>query len=677
MIDAQQLTSAYETAVRDLLAWRTEDGHWVGQLSSSALSTATAASALAVVDRHSPDGAGHRELIARAIAWLVRAVNDDGGWGDTDRSRSNIATTMLVRAAFLLAGAAESHRTLLQRADEYIRREGGVAGLVRRYGLDKTFAVPILTNCALAGMTLWSEVAPLPFELACLPHGLLRVLRLPVVSYALPALVAIGQARYFHAPPRNPLVRLLRWAAVEPGLKKLRAMQPASGGYLEATPLTSFVVMSLAATGRAEHPVVRDGVQFLANSAREDGSWPIDVNLATWTTTLALSALPADRDDDERDRLVRWILSCQHRQVHPFTRAASGGWGWTNSSGAVPDADDTAGALLALARLARTEGAVADAGCLDHGETVAQRADLRAFAPLIPGHPVYDGDRAVGDCPLFVGEDGDALANRPDRRKKGTVPLAARRAARDGIDWLLRLQNADGGWPTFCRGWGALPFDRSAPDLTAHAIRALHVWQDVAADGDCPLFVGEESDALANRPDRRKKGTVPLVARKIQRAIDCGLRYLRQAQRADGSWVPLWFGNEREADEENPVYGTARVLLAYRDLGRSSDEPAGRGAEWLCAHQNPDGGWGSHRAGVSSVEETAVAVEALLAAEHGPAVQVALEKGLGWLVRAVAEGRHRESSPIGLYFARLWYYESLYPMVFAVAALRAARERGI
>ncbi|MEZ6048428.1 MAG: hypothetical protein R3C11_23220 [Planctomycetaceae bacterium] len=45
------------------------------------------------------------------------------------------------------------------------------------------------------------------------------------------------------------------------------------------------------------------------------------------------------------------------------------------------------------------------------------------------------------------------------------------------MNWLLDLQNRDGGWPTFCRGWGALPFDRSAPDLTAHALRALHQYQ--------------------------------------------------------------------------------------------------------------------------------------------------------------------------------------------------------
>src|SRR5690606_28573705 len=39
--------------------------------------------------------------------------------------------------------------------------------------------------------------------------------------------------------------------------------------------------------------------------------------------------------------------------------------------------------------------------------------------------------------------------------------------------WVLSLQNRDGGWPTFCRGWGTLPFDRSGADLTAHALRAF------------------------------------------------------------------------------------------------------------------------------------------------------------------------------------------------------------
>ena len=212
MIDLERLVRAHDAARRDLLAWRTAEGHWVGRLSGSALSTATAISALALVDRHASPRSNHAPLIARAVDWLLRHQNDDGGWGDTDRSRSNIATTMLVRAAMHLAGVAGEHAGPLGRAEVYLDAQGGIPGLRRRYGRDKTFAVPILTNCALAGLVPWDEVSPLPFELACFPHPVLRFLRLPVVSYAVPALVAIGQARYFHRPPRNPVTRLIRRA---------------------------------------------------------------------------------------------------------------------------------------------------------------------------------------------------------------------------------------------------------------------------------------------------------------------------------------------------------------------------------------------------------------------------------------------------------------------------------
>jgi squalene-hopene/tetraprenyl-beta-curcumene cyclase len=42
------------------------------------------------------------------------------------------------------------------------------------------------------------------------------------------------------------------------------------------------------------------------------------------------------------------------------------------------------------------------------------------------------------------------------------------------------------------------------------------------------------------------------------------------------------------------------------------------------------------------------------------------------LVEAVEAGRHRETAPVGLYFAKLWYYERLYPLTFLVAALGQA-----
>ena len=111
----------------------------------------------------------------------------------------------------------------------------------------------------------------------------------------------------------------------------LLRMQPQSGGFLEATPLTAFVVMSLAATGRSQCQVSKNGLEFLLDSMDEDGLWPIDTNLATWVTSLSMHALSCDPEDDGTwctDSLIQWHLSCQHLNRHPFTGGEPGGWGW-------------------------------------------------------------------------------------------------------------------------------------------------------------------------------------------------------------------------------------------------------------------------------------------------------------------------------------------------------------
>ena len=104
----------------------------------------------------------------------------------------------------------------------------------------------------------------------------------------------------------------------------------------------------------------------------------------------------------------------------------------------------------------------------------------------------------------------------------------------------------------------------------------------------------------------------------------------------------------------------------------------------MASNQNADGGWGGAGPGISggrgdggsSVEETAVAVEALASVESGSEFEPALADGLAWLIGAVESGGHRQANPIGFYFARLWYYEKLYPLVFTVSALGRAVRRG-
>ena len=51
----------------------------------------------------------------------------------------------------------------------------------------------------------------------------------------------------------------------------------------------------------------------------------------------------------------------------------------------------------------------------------------------------------------------------------------------------------------------------------------------------------------------------------------------------------------------------------------------------------------------------------------------ACDRAAEWLVSQVESGAWTEPAPIGFYFAKLWYYEKLYPMIATVAALSSYR----
>ena len=660
MIDHEQLTSAFETAKGLLLAeCQNEPGElprWEGELSTSALSTATAVMALQQVCNSGRTAADYSlqadfaALIKGGLKWLAEHQNEDGGWGDTVKSISNISTTMLTHALFHATGTAEEFSDLVKKAKQYIDEKGGVPAVVARYGKDKTFSVPILTHCALAGLVDWKEVTSLPFELACLPAKFYSTIRLPVVSYALPALIAIGQVKHHHRPSWNPIVRFIRNRAIKKSLKVLDRIQPPNGGFLEAAPLTSFVTMSLAGKGLADHPVVKRAVGFLCESVRPDGSWPIDTNLATWTTTLSINALQDHIPEELRPGLSKWLLDQQYKEVHPFTNAAPGGWAWTDLPGGVPDADDTPGAMLALQTLSRPDQAPRRSG--NHAAEMPERRG--AWSGL------QNDDAADAEPPHPGSQAGeDTLLAEP---------------LENGVEWLLNLQNRDGGFPTFCRGWGTLPFDRSSADITAHCLRSIAKFIEVE--------FGVSACWNVNAVVNWKLGVGTRKWRETREGVQRGLSFLRRIQRPNGSWLPLWFGNQFAENDENPVYGTSRVLMAYRDLGLLDAPEAQRAAAWLASVQHTaqgsqssplghQGGWGGDANIEPSVEETALAAEVLL---EFPAHRKNAFDGISWLIDRVVDGSVSVPTPIGFYFARLWYFERLYPLIFAVSALRRAVE---
>jgi squalene-hopene/tetraprenyl-beta-curcumene cyclase len=588
--DMDRITQRYKELAGLLIAKRNSEGFWTGCLSASALSTSVAIVALKL-----SDNTDDQSRIESGFSWLCRSINTDGGYGDTPESVSNLSTTLLCYSAIHFCQEGGSGNHIIAAMDKWLAGYGinmDSSGVVRSildiYGNDYTFSVPILSMLTLCGVLPASSldtIPRLPFELTLLPASFYRFLNLRVVSYALPALIGVGIYHHRQRSKGIPGIRQIREKLIRPAIKKLDRLLPESGGFLEAIPLTGFVTMCLTECGETENDTVRKGLGFLRNQQRDDSGWPIDTDLSTWVTTLSIKALGEDINmalkQKEIDILRDHLLKLQYKTIHPFNGASPGGWGWTNYSGSVPDADDTPGAILALLLL-------------------------------------FSGEKTEID------------------------------AVENGCRWLTELRNSDGGFPTFCRGWGKLPFDRSCADLTGHALLALL----------------NSVEILHDRMDKK------LIA-DIDRTISKATLYLEKNQADDGSWLPLWFGSQMTDDKTNPVYGTAKVCIYLSDI-LSFERPrkeyinridimVRKAQEFLLKQQNIDGSWGGKSGIEGSVEETSLSISSL--AEIYPEQS---SRGIKWLF----DHNSIKAAPIGLYFAMLWYDEELYPLIYHVEALR-------
>src|SRR6185295_14866372 len=119
-------------------------------------------------------------------------------------------------------------------------------------------------------------------------------------------------------------------------------------------------------------------------------------------------------------------------------------------------------------------------------------------------------------------------------------------------------------------------------------------------------------------------------------------------------------GCEKAQDEMNTTYGTTHVLFAD-PVAKIKDSAT----KWLRGIQNSDGGFGGCAGAPSTTEETGLALRAL--AQDTPECQRAAQ----WLIDHQRPDGSWNPAPIGFYFAVLWYYEELYPLVYALGGLGA------
>lgn len=306
----------------------------------------------------------------------------------------------------------------------------------------------------------------------------------------------------------------------------------------------------------------------------------------------------------------RWLLDRQVTKPGDWSDTVTtepGGWYFEHRNEFYPDSDDTAMVSMAL---------------------------LRAFEQSENGSP---------KTLRVVDAEAETLTATEVREE---IPAALARAE----NWLLAMQNRDGGWGAFDKDNDLeflcqLPFadhnamiDPSSPDLTARVLECL----------------GQRGYRVGN----------PVV--------DKAVAYLKQTQAADGSWFGRW--------GVNYIYGTWQVLLGLAAVEYPQDDKLVQtGAQWLLAHQQPCGGWGESAdsyadpslrgQGEVTASQTAWALLGLLATgyENHPAV----ERGIRWLLDTQnSDGTWDEEPFTGTGFPQVFYLKyHYYPIYFPLMAL--------
>jgi sporulenol synthase len=202
-------------------------------------------------------------------------------------------------------------------------------------------------------------------------------------------------------------------------------------------------------------------------------------------------------------------------------------------------------------------------------------------------------------------------AIHPQMKTDQTAAAAWKR----GLDWLLSMQNDDGGWPAFEKNTDS-PLIRQLP---------IEGSDTVSTDPSSADLTGRTLEFLGNYAGLHQS----------EPHVDKGIRWLLRQQRADGSWYGRW--------GVAYIYGTWAALTGMIAAGVSADSPAiQKAVNWLMKQQNADGGWGEScksdekqayvALGASTPSQTAWAVDALIAVFPEP--PPAVERGIHYLLQS-------------------------------------------
>jgi squalene-hopene/tetraprenyl-beta-curcumene cyclase len=600
-------------AVQHLRALQDDAGWWKGELATNVTMDAEDLLLREFLGIRTPTET------AEAARWIRSQQRADGTWATFHGGPGDLSTTVEAWVALRLAGDPPEapHMT---RAVHFIREAGGLESSrvftriwLALFGawswddlpelppefiyLPKWFPLNVYDWACWARQTVvpltivssLRPVRPLPFTVETLRTG--RKVKAKGVFHALD--------RFLHLYARHPLKRL-RHNARRRCAEWIIARQEADGSWGGIQPPWVYSLLALHLLGYPlDHPVVASGIAglegFIVREATPEGTVRRleACQSPVWDTGLALTALldagvPAD--EGVVRRATRWMLGEEIRVPGDWAvrrpRLAPGGWAFEFANDLYPDTDDTAEVVLALRRAA--------AGFEDHG---AVDAAVERGVAWVVGMQSRDGGWGAFDA-----DNTRTLANRLPFCDFGKVidppsadvtahivemlaaqGLNATAASFRGVSWLLRHQEPDGSW--FGR-WGAnhvYGTGAVVPALVAAGLHPIHPavaravqwledhqnpdggWGEDLRSYRDPEWVGRG----ASTASQTAWALLALLAADARSAaVERGIAYLVQTQRADGSWDEDLFTGTGFPGDFFINYHLYRLVFPISALGR-------------------------------------------------------------------------------------------------------------
>ncbi len=659
-LSSGQLASALKRALLRTRGWlvdrQHDDGHWVAELEGDTILESEYVLLLAFLGRHTSPTA------LKAARYILDRQLADGGWTTYPGGPVDVSASVKAYFALKLTGHDPSSAAM-QRARAAILAHGGAdavnsftrfyLALLGQISYEQCPAVPPealllprLCPINLYRVSAWSRtiIVPLSIMSACQPVAAVN----PRLGISELFLKPPGEWPPLRCPGQKGGTGLLSWdrffRSVDWALKlaqrrgwlplRKRALAAAekwvverfagSHGLGAIFPPMVWSLIALRCLGYSDDsPEVKYCHEHLEGLIiDEDDTVRLQpCKSPVWDTAITLRALAAGGLEPEHAvarRAVDWLLRQEIRRPGDWSKtvaAPAGGWCFEYANEFYPDVDDTVMVLMALAsQVERPEG----------------------IAGMLP-----PGLQLIGHSAVATAEEA--------RERIATLDQLAATSQR-ALDWVLALQNRDGGWGAFDRD--------NDHEFLCHVPFADH---NAMIDPSTPDLTGRVLEMLGH------------LGRRVGDAVvDRAVAYMRRTQEVDGSWFGRW--------GVNYIYGTWQALVGLAAVGLTPDDPLiVGGVNWLVAYQQPTGGWGEspdsyaqphvRGQGPSTASQTAWAVMGLVAAGHarGPAAT----RGIQYLLdRQREDGTWHEEEFTGTGFPQVFYLRyHYYPIYFPLMAL--------